>query len=175
MIILRRFLCYPCPIHPYNGSFLCFEHVITIGRFRSVFWGVPLLDSWLVPLLWDGLSLLMKPCLARLVWHALLQCCHYRFACLVSPLFCKWLLQCPFLFDVPGQHRRAFITNEQVPVLFVSIDAFCLCLHQDSMTYFYVLSRFSAADSHHSSTAIFAVHHFAFSFGAGTTKCLNYA
>ena len=51
----------------------------------------------------------MKPFLARLVWHALLQCCHHRFACSVSPLFCAWLLQCPIPSDVPVQHRRAFI------------------------------------------------------------------
>jgi hypothetical protein len=109
------------------------------------------------------LSLLMKPFLARLVWHTLLQCCYYRFTCLVSTLFCAWLLQCPFPSDVPGQHRWAFITNVQVPVPIVSINAFCRCLHQDSMTDFYVLPRFSrAADRHHSSTAIIVVHHFAF-------------
>jgi hypothetical protein len=100
------------------------------------FFVVPLLYPWLVPLLWDGLSLLMKPFLARLVWHTLLQCCYYRFACSISSLFCAWLLQCPFPSDVPGQHRRAFITNVQVPVPIVSINAFCRCSHQDSMTDF---------------------------------------
>ena len=114
----------------------------------------------------------MKPFLARLVCHALLQCCYFIFACSVSPLFCEWLLQCPFPSVVPGQHQRAFITNVQVPVPIVSINAFCRCLHQDSMTYFYVLPSFSAADRHHSSTAIIVVHHFAFSFADPATFCL---
>ncbi len=84
MIILRRFLCYPCPIHPYNGSFLSFENVITIrGSFSQIFWGVPLLDPWLVPLLWDGLSLLMKPFLARLICHRSFTCCCYILTCSV--------------------------------------------------------------------------------------------
>jgi hypothetical protein len=63
---------------------------------------------------------------------------------------------------VPGQHRRAFITNMQVPVPIVSINAFVWCLNQDSMTDFYEMPRFSAADRHHSSTANIVVHHFAF-------------
>ncbi len=67
----------------------------------------------------------------------------------------------PFPSDVPGQHRRAFVTNMQVPVLIVSINAFVWCWNQDSMTDFYVLPRFSAAERHHSSTAIIVVHHFA--------------
>jgi hypothetical protein len=59
------------------------------------------------------------------------------------------------------QHRRAFVTNMQVPVLIVSINAFVWCLNQDSVTDFYVLPRFSAADRHHTSMAIIVVHHFA--------------
>jgi hypothetical protein len=165
MIILHRFLCYPCPIHPCNGSFLCFEHVITIGGpFRSFFGGVPLLDPCLVPLLCDGLFLLMKPFLARLICHTSFTCRCYILACAVLPLFCAWLLpsRCPFPSDVPGQHRRAFITKMQVLVPIVSINAFCWCLDQDSMTDFYVLPLFNSADRHHSSTAIIVVHHFAF-------------
>ena len=76
--------------------------------------------------------------------------------------FCVWLLPCPLPSDVPGQYGRAFITNVQVPVPIVSINTFCRCLHHDSMTDFYVLPRFSAADRHHSSTAIIVVHLFAF-------------
>jgi hypothetical protein len=68
------------------------------------------------------------------------------------------LLPCPFPSDIPGQHRRAFITNVQVPVPIVSIIAFCRCLDHDLMTDIYVLPRFSAADRHHSSTAIIVVH-----------------
>jgi hypothetical protein len=60
-----------------------------------------------------------------------------------------------------SQHRRAFVTNMQVPVPIVSINAFVWCLNQDLVTDFYVLPRFSAADSHHSSTAIIVVHNFA--------------
>ena len=52
---------------------------------------------------------MMKPFFARLVWHVLLQCCYYKFACSVLPLFCAWLLQFPIPSDVPVQHRRAFI------------------------------------------------------------------
>ncbi len=40
IIILHRFRCLPCLIRPSNGSFLCFERVITIGgRFRSILGG----------------------------------------------------------------------------------------------------------------------------------------
>ena len=86
----------------------CYHHR---GCFRSFFEGVPLLDPWLAPLLWDGLSLLMKPFLARLIYHTSFTCDCYILACSVLPLFCVWLLPCPFPSDVPGQYRRAFITN----------------------------------------------------------------
>jgi hypothetical protein len=145
MIILRRFLCYPCPIRPYNGSFLSFELITIRGRFRSFSGGVPLLDSFrLVPLLWDVLYMLLLHISMR----------SFTF-------FCAWLLPCPFPSDEPGQHRRAFVTNMQVPVPISSIKAFLWCLNQDSVTDFYVLPRFGAADRHHSSTAIIVVHHFA--------------
>jgi hypothetical protein len=85
----------------------------------------------------------MEPFLARLICLTSFPCCFYIFACLVSPLFCAWLLCVPFLSDVPEQHRRAFITNMQVPLPIVSINAFIRCLHQDSMTDFYVLPRFA--------------------------------
>jgi len=152
------------PYPPIQWFFLvfrtCYHHDTIGGRFRSFFEGVPLLDPWLVPLLWDGLSLLMKPFLARLICHTSFTCCCYILACSVLPLFCAWLLPCPFPSDVPGQHRRAFITNVQVPVPIISINAFCRYLDHDSMTDFYVLSRFRV--SHHSSTAIIVDHHFAF-------------
>jgi hypothetical protein len=104
----------------------------------------------------------MKPFLARLICHTSFTTCDcYIFACSALPFFCVWLLPCPFPSDVPGQHRRSFVTNMQVPVLIVSINAFVWCLNQDSMTDFFMLPRFSAADRHHSSTAIIVVHHFA--------------
>jgi hypothetical protein len=78
----------------------------------------------------------MKPFLARLICHTSFTCWCYILACSVLSLFCAWLLPCPFPSDVPGQHRRAFVTNMQVPVLIVSINAFVRCLDQDSVTDF---------------------------------------
>jgi hypothetical protein len=185
MIILRQFLCYPCPIHPYNGSFSCLEHVITIGgRFHS-FWGgfrSSTHDSFRYSGKFSGtidmpyvLYMLLLP-ISMLSFTFIMR--------LAAAVF--------FLSDVPGQHRRAFVTNMKVPVPIVSINAFVWylnqdsmtdfyvlprfmkfpvpivsinafvwCLNQDSMTDFYVLPRFIAADRHHSSTAIIMVHHFA--------------
>ncbi len=106
--------------------------------------------------------------------HTSFTCCCYILACSVSPLFCAWLLSCPFQSDVPSQHRRAFITNMQVSVPIVSMNVFVWCLHQDSMTDFYVLPpwRFIAADCHHSLTAIIVVHHFAVWIANPATFCL---
>ncbi len=146
----------------------CYHHR---GSFHSVFWGSAPRPMTRSATLGRAFSL-MKPFLARLICHTSFPCCCYILACSVLPLFCAWLLPCPFPSDVPGQHRRAFITNVQVPVLIVSINAFFWCLHQDSMTDFYVLPRFSAADRHHSSTAIIMVHHFAVWFPDPAAFCL---
>jgi hypothetical protein len=51
------------------------------------------------------------------------------------------------------------VTNVQGPVPIVLTNAFVWYLNQDSMTDFYVLPRFSAADRQHSTTAIIVVHH----------------
>ncbi len=93
MIILRLSLCSPCLIRTSSGSFFCFGHVVTIaGRFRSVFWGVPLLYPCLIPPLWDGIFLLMEPFLARLLchtsFHAVITYSHALFHLDFAPGFC---------------------------------------------------------------------------------------
>ena len=84
--------------------------------FSQHFWGVFAPQPWLIPSLWEGFSLFMKPLLARLSCHTSFPCCCYKLTCSVSLLFCAWLLPYPFPSDVPGQHRRAFITKMQVQV-----------------------------------------------------------
>jgi hypothetical protein len=163
IIILRRFRCLPqaCLIRPSNGLFLCFSHVVTIGgRFCSIFGGfhpstmthpVPLGRFFSLHEAFAG-TIVMPYVLSMLLLH-------------ISMLDFTFILRVAAAMslpsDIPGQHRRAFITNMQVPIPIVSINAFVWCSYQDSITDFYVLPRFSAADRHYSSTTIFAIHHFA--------------
>ena len=94
IIILRQLRCPPCPICPSNGSFLWFEHVVTIeGRFRRVFRGFSHHGPWLVPPLWDGLSRFMEPSQARLSRYTSLLCCFNKFLCSASSFDCTWLLR----------------------------------------------------------------------------------
>ncbi len=160
MIIPRQFLCYPCPNHSYNGSFLCFEHVITIGGHFRRFWGggsapqptthsATLGRAFSLGEVFSG-TIDMQYDLYMLLLHISMHSFTYilRVAAAVS-LFVRRARPA----------STGIVTNMQGPVPIVLTNAFVWCLNQDSMTDFYVLPRFSAADRHHSTTAIIVVHH----------------
>ena len=110
MIILRRFRCFPCPIRPSNGSFLCFKHVLIIGgRVRSDFLEFTLLDPRLVPPLWDGLFHFMGPSQTRLPRHTSLTCCYDIFACSALSFDHPWRVTSRFSSDAPGKHRLVYV------------------------------------------------------------------
>ena len=110
IIIIRCLRCLACPIRPSNGSFLCFEYLVTIG---SLF-----LQRFNLKAVFGGISTVWSMTRLATFGQAF---SHNRAAAdpsitpyvrSVSSFLCTCLLpsrrlSLRFLSDAPGKHRRA--------------------------------------------------------------------